>query len=99
MATIEVNCRFCDNGSVVRNGKAPSGVQKFYCRSCRKTFQLEYRYNGNKPGVSETIVDMALNGSGVRDTSRVLKISQNTVIRRLKKIIPCAGNKPTRSHR
>ncbi|MFT8257796.1 MAG: IS1-like element transposase [Candidatus Symbiodolus clandestinus] len=31
-------------------------------------------------------MDKALNGSGVRDTSRVLKISQNTVIRRLKKI-------------
>jgi transposase-like protein len=30
---------------------------------------------------------MAMNGSGVRDTSRVLGISQNTVIRTLKNSI------------
>ena len=31
------------------------------------------------------IVDMALNGSGVRDTARVLGVSQATVIKELKK--------------
>ncbi|EMQ2087892.1 IS1 family transposase, partial [Salmonella enterica subsp. enterica] len=34
--------------------------------------------------VKETIVDMALNGSGVRDTVRTLKVGINTVIRTLK---------------
>ena len=32
------------------------------------------------------IVEMALNGSGVRDTARVLKVSTSTVTRELKKI-------------
>nr|WP_329601952.1 IS1-like element transposase [Sansalvadorimonas verongulae] len=31
-------------------------------------------YNVNKPGAHERIVDMAINGSGVRDTGRVLGI-------------------------
>lgn len=40
--------------------------------------------NMHKPGVKDKIVDMAFNGSGVRDTARVLKIGINTVIRALK---------------
>ena len=35
--------------------------------------------------VKEQIVDMALNGSGIRDTARVLYISTSTVIKELKK--------------
>ena len=33
-----------------------------------------------EPGIKEQIADMALNGSGIRDTSRVLGIGKNTVI-------------------
>jgi transposase-like protein len=47
-------------------------------------FQLTYTYEARKPGVKDKIVDMAFNGSGVRDTARVLKIGINTVIRALK---------------
>jgi len=45
---------------------------------------LNYRYEANRPGVAEKIVAMAMNGSGVRDTGRVLKISATTVVRHLK---------------
>ena len=58
------------------------------CRNseCRhKTFQLEYSNNASKPGVKEKIIDMVMNGSGTRDTGRVLKISPNTVTAVLKK--------------
>ncbi|MEW9809320.1 MAG: IS1-like element transposase [Candidatus Symbiodolus clandestinus] len=71
---------------LIRLKSLVKGVQRYRCKSCSKHFQLEYRYNGNQPGVADKVVDMALNGSGVRDTSGVLKVSQNTVIRRLKKI-------------
>ena len=46
---------------------------------------LEPAYNGRLPHVKEQIIDMALNGSGIRDTARVLKISTTTVINELKK--------------
>jgi transposase-like protein len=36
--------------------------------------------------VKAQISDMAVNGSGIRDTARVLKISPTTVIEELKKI-------------
>jgi transposase-like protein len=38
------------------------------------------------------IIDMAMNGSGIRDTARVLEISPTTVINALKKrILPGIG--------
>jgi transposase-like protein len=36
---------------------------------------MDYSYNGSQPKVKAQIVEMALNGSGIRDTARVLKIS------------------------
>ena len=84
MASILVKCPSCQSELIYRHGKARSGVQRYRCRSCHNCFQLKYLYEANKPGVAEKIVDMALNGSGVRDTSRVLGISVTTVIAHLK---------------
>ena len=46
---------------------------------------LDYNYKACAYGVTEKIVEMAINGSGIRDTARVLKINKNTVINTLKK--------------
>ena len=40
---------------------------------------------GQSRQVKQQIVDMALNGSGIRDTARVLHVSTNTVLKELKK--------------
>jgi transposase-like protein len=39
------------------------------------------------PEVKRQISDMAMNGSGIRDTARVLKVSPTTVIEELKKTL------------
>ncbi len=50
------------------------------------TFTLEpHAYPGRRQEVKAQIVDMAVNGSGVRDTARVLRVSSATVIQELKK--------------
>ncbi|MDE1482074.1 IS1 family transposase [Xenorhabdus bovienii] len=83
--TIEVVCRYCGQTEPVRkHGTGKAGFPRYYCKDCQKTFQLNYRYNGHKPDTKEKIIDMAMNGSGVRDTGRVLGIGINTVIRTLK---------------
>jgi transposase-like protein len=46
---------------------------------------LNYTYRGRLPEVKQQIGEMAINGSGIRDTARVLKISTSTVIGELKK--------------
>ena len=85
MAVVQVACIHCHHTeSVVKNGKAHSGHQRYLCRSCKKSFQLEYTYNATQPGTHGRIVDMTMNGSGIRDIGRVLKISPTTVIAHLK---------------
>ncbi|QTL39800.1 IS1 family transposase [Xenorhabdus budapestensis] len=86
---IEVVCRYCGQTEPVRkHGTGKAGFPRYYCKDCRKTFQLNYRYNGHKPDMKEKIVDMAMNGSGVRDTGRVLGVGINTVIPHFKKLSP-----------
>ena len=79
MASITVHCPRCNSDHVYRHGKTPAGHVRYRCPVCLHVFQLTYT-----SGVKEKIVDMAFNGSGVRDTARVLKIGINTVIRALK---------------
>lgn len=88
MATVAVRCPDCDSDQVVKRGKSGEGKQRYLCRNeaCSRTsFILDYSYRGWLPEVKAQMVDMALNGSGIRDTSRVLKVSTSTVINALKK--------------
>lgn len=83
-----VHCPTCDNTNIVKHGKTAEGKQRYKCRNpqCKRhSFVLEYSYRGYLPSVKQQIGDMALNGSGIRDTARVLKISPTTVIEELKK--------------
>ena len=89
MAIVEVLCVHCSGREVVKNGKSTAGIQRYACRSahCGKTFQLMHRYNAYQPGIKERIADMAVNGSGIRDTARVLSVAIGTVITTLKKSV------------
>jgi transposase-like protein len=55
-----------------------TGIQQWRCKSCKKYFQLAYKYTARKSGIKDKIIEMTLNNSGVRDIGRVLKISKDT---------------------
>jgi transposase-like protein len=84
-----VHCPTCDGVEVVKYGKTAEGKQRYLCHnqecSCC-TFILKHFYQGRLSQVKQQIVEMALNGSGIRDTARVLKVSPSTVIEQLKKV-------------
>lgn len=83
-----VLCPACESDNVVKHGRSETGKQRYKCRKpeCnRSTFMRDYVYRGYLPDVKQQIADMAVNGSGIRDTARVLKISPTTVIEALKK--------------
>jgi len=83
-----VVCPTCQSNNVVRHGPSGEGKPRYKCRNreCQRcTFILNYTYRGHLAEVKQKISDMALNGSGIRDTARVLKISPSTVIQELKK--------------
>ena len=84
MVLISVCCPRCHSDQVVKCGKTDQSKQRYRCQNeecSTKTFILDYDYNGYLPEVKKKIIDMALNGSGIRDTARVLEISPTTVIR------------------
>ncbi|OWY66456.1 hypothetical protein B7486_36655 [cyanobacterium TDX16] len=54
-------------------------------RTCRSSFVQNYSYRGYLPEVKQQISDITVNGNGIRDTARVLKIGSTTVIETLKK--------------
>ena len=69
-------------------GNQNKDCHRYRCRNkeCpRSSFILEYTNHGYKPEVKQKISEMAVNGSGIRDTARVLSISTHTVMKELKK--------------
>ena len=88
MVLLPVCCPCCGEDAVVKKGKTEQGKQRYLCLNggcSKRTFILDYTYNGLLPDVKARMVDMAVNGSGIRDTARVLRVSPNTVINELKK--------------
>ena len=84
----KVHCPTCKSDQVRKAGRNARGEQRYSCQNAdcsTLTFMLTYRYQAYQPGIKEKIVAMSINGSGIRDTGRVLKISKDTVISTLKK--------------
>ena len=88
MTFITVRCPHCQSEQIVKRGKTRRGTQRYLCQSTVCTtgsFLLDYRNRGCLPEVKQTIIDMSLNASEIRDTARVLRISTDTVLRARKK--------------
>lgn len=87
MVLLPVLCPQCPSDQIMRGGKSKAGKQRYKCQhvDCpRSSFQRDLTYTGRSPEVKEHIIDMALNGSGMRDTARGLQMSSATVIHELK---------------
>lgn len=83
-----IECPDCQSVDVVKHGRSAAGKQRYCCRNwdCpKRAFILNFSYRGRLREVKAQISDMAINGSGIRDSARVLKISPTTVIETLKK--------------
>jgi insertion element IS1 protein InsB len=88
MVLIPVLCPHCQSDQVIKGGTTKTGKQRYRCQNAdcsHYSFVLHPTYQAHRPEVKAQIIDMALNGSGIRDTARVLKISPTTVINELKK--------------
>ena len=81
-----VACKHCGLTPLVRHfGFTRKGVQRYHCGDCGRTFVHHYTHKARDPLVKEQITQMVLNGAGVRDTARVLKVNRGTVSAQLKK--------------
>src|SRR5215467_12027516 len=96
MTSVLVHCPDCQGVDVVRYGKQRHGPQRYRCNNTdcpRHIFLLHYQQPRRPPAVKHQMVDMALNGSGIRDTARVLRVSPTTVINTLKKRVRHTASK------
>ena len=83
MVSVPVYCPYCHSTEVIKAGKQANGTQRYQCqnsRCVRRIFLLQYQDRGRMPEIRRQVVDLALNGGGIRDTARVLRISLTTVI-------------------
>ena len=64
----------------MKNGITANGKQRFRCKDCRRQFITRDTYRAYRSEVRRLVVPMTMNGSGIRDISRVLAISTNTVL-------------------
>ena len=87
MVLVPIKCLHGGSIAVIRYGQASNEKHRFLCRheGGGKTCIQEYSDNGRLPEIKQRIVAMAVNGSGIRDTARVLGISPDTVMHELKK--------------
>jgi insertion element IS1 protein InsB len=88
MAEAVVRCPHCQSETVVKSGETRNGKERLRCQrtaQCGRTFLRSSAYAGCLPTVKQQIVKMTLNGSGIRDITRVLQVGPNTVIKELKK--------------
>ena len=78
---------------LIRHGQASNGKQRSLCQNagCGKTFIQDYSDEGRLPDLKQRIVEMAVNGRGIRDTARVLGVSTATVISEVKKTAKIAS--------
>lgn len=86
---IPVECPTCGNTkSIVKFGRTQNQKQRYCCQvqDCKKsTFIIDHERKGWLPEIKEKIIEMTLNGSGIRDISRVLGICTETVMSEIKK--------------
>jgi len=86
MRCIEVvaplSCCFC-KGKTIRFGKVFTR-QRYRCKNCGKTQLVSYIKQAYRPHINERIVAYLKEGCGIRSVARLLGISVNTVLARIK---------------
>ena len=97
MVYVPVQCPYCQSTEVIKAGKQTNGAQRYRCQNgqCeRRIFLLQSQDRGRAPDSRRQVVDLAINGSGIPDTARGLRLSPTTVIAVLKKSPRAATRQP-----
>ena len=84
--TIKVFCKYCGCVCWKSGVEKATGKQRYRCKKCRKSQQVQYSYNAYSPNLDQNIVSLTKEGVGILGTARLLGISPTTLISRIKKI-------------
>jgi transposase-like protein len=83
-----VVCPYCQSDQIIKRGKTDAEKQRDRRQNeecSHLSFLLDPAYKGRLPKITQHVIEMSLNGSGIRDTARVLQMSTATVMQELTK--------------
>ncbi|MCQ4142564.1 IS1 family transposase [Chryseobacterium sp. EO14] len=76
-------CPNCYSSKIVKNGTTKTKKQQYFCKNCNKRFLDFYSYQAYRFGIDNDIVALTKEGTGIRSTARLLKISPTTLLARI----------------
>jgi transposase-like protein len=80
-----MDCKFCKS-KCQKAGRQKDGIQKLYCKDCKKYQQVQYRYAAYNREMMQLLPALVCESVGVRSIGRLLKIGLTTVIRKIKTV-------------
>ncbi|WP_282036624.1 IS1 family transposase [Saccharicrinis aurantiacus] len=78
-------CNYC-SGTLIKHGHSTNRKSRYKCTKCNKTQVESYSNNACSESINNNLVKLLKEGVGIRGLSRLLQISTNTVINRIKSI-------------
>ena len=75
-------CFYC-GGKTIKHGFTKGNKQRYKCRLCHKTRVCSYQYQAYQKYINPCIISLTKEGLGIRSTSRILKISPTTLLKRI----------------
>lgn len=78
-------CPYC-TGYGIKYGRSRSGCQRYFCKTCGKTYLSEYRHKAYLPVINTVLIRLLKEGCGIRSMSRLLCIAPGTVTARIRNI-------------
>jgi transposase-like protein len=88
MVTIILKCLRCGSENLVRDGRPPTGKQRYWCHDCRRSNRDNPRPRGYPEAEKERILAAYEERSSLRGLERVFGVSRKTVSAWLKKKKP-----------
>src|SRR5713226_4812251 len=85
MITITIHCPHCESDALVRNGRAPNGKQKYFCRECRRQSRDNPTPHAYPEARREEILRAYEERSSLRGLERTFGVSRTSVISWIKK--------------
>ena len=75
-----MKCKHCDNAETVKDGKNPSGSEKYYCKMCQRTFTPPPKPNGYSHEIRQEAVKRYVDGTNYRRAGRFMNVSHQSVV-------------------
>src|SRR5690606_18447650 len=73
-------CPYCQSSDEqVKNGRNPSGTQRYQCNHCQRSYTPQRKPHGYGPEVRQQAIQLYVEGVNLRRIGRILGVNHQTV--------------------